>query len=117
GTKAPKLAREELIDVLHFFIEICILTAANSLDIFTPLSERYIDGERVDPLVVWMGTLPAVELFDSWHKPLNEMVFYLLSSGHTLKNKPWKQTLKPTDMNLFYKYLRSAFYSYLRTAH
>ena len=94
-TKQHKVHQiEELIDALHFIVELLIIT---------------------DKDWKWArGYLDDLEELDS---PINDeeaylQIFYKLGLvGNTLKNKPWKQTEIPTDENKFDKLLGEAFHS------
>lgn len=86
---------EELIDALHFFVELIILAgkdwtwAREQLDTATPVPIN-MDGK---PSAYW------------------QVSYYLGLVGNTLKNKPWKQTEMPTDEEKFYGNLGKAFKS------
>lgn len=83
---------EELIDGLHFFVELILLVgkdwqwAREQLDTATPI---LFDEDKSG---------------NYWH-----VMYYLGMVGNTLKNKPWKQTEMPTDEEKFYSNLGKAF--------
>ena len=76
---------EELIDALHFLVELCIVAGYNYTDFDIPETKEY----------------PKVISYD--------VIYSLGLACNCLKNKPWKQTQMLTDRNKFYLYLDEAF--------
>lgn len=85
---------EELIDALHFLVELIILTGKD-----WQWAREQLDSD--DPLVP--TDEPTTE-FHYW-----QVSYYLGMVGNTLKNKPWKQTEMPTDEEKFYDNLGRSF--------
>lgn len=87
---------EELIDGLHFFIELAILVG--------------LDEE-------WAQTTAKAELNEKYLS-VNEGYLMLYARlgliGNTLKNKPWKQSFVPTDYEKFHELFTNAFIEYIR---
>jgi len=86
---------EELIDALHFLVELVILTGKD----WEWARDQLDNAEVILPADATMG--------DAYWLP----VYWLGMVGNTLKNKPWKQTEMPTDENKFYTNLGRAFTS------
>ena len=76
---------EELIDALHFLVELCII--AGYKQEIVPLYVPHCDYETTSP----------------W-----EVTYNLGLMCNCLKNKPWKQTQMLTDRPKFYGFLRLA---------
>lgn len=85
---------EELIDSLHFIVELIILIGKD-----WKWAREQLD--TAEPLSIGMDK-PG----DYW-----TVMFYMGMVGNTLKNKPWKQTEMPTDEEKFYSNLGKAFKS------
>lgn len=94
---------EELIDGLHFLIELTILSGFEPKDI------------------VWQH-LNGMDLLDSWFSSVEKMPFekclkYLVMDlgmmCNCLKNKPWKQTNMLTDIEQFKNKLRLVWADYI----
>jgi len=86
---------EELIDALHFLVELVILTGKD----WKWAREQLDTAEVMLPQEATTG--------DAYWLP----VYWLGMVGNTLKNKPWKQTEMPTDEDKFYTNLGRAFTS------
>jgi len=98
---------EELIDVLHFLVEFAILI-----------------GCRVQDLqIASFGKTDALEslMYDSSKRQLtlnlnlDILQFILYKAIHELKNKPWKQSMRTTDLPTFHHYVRHLFAQMGRT--
>lgn len=86
---------EELIDGLHFFVELIIIAGKD-----WEWAREQLDTSH--PVPLQRNGRPAAY----W-----QTVYYLGLVGNTLKNKPWKQTEMMTDENKFYANLGMAFKS------
>lgn len=84
---------EELIDALHFFVELVILTGKD-WEWAREVLDNKDQGLEVNT--------------DSPSQAYWAVVYYLGMVGNTLKNKPWKQTEMPTDAEKFYVNLAKA---------
>lgn len=86
---------EELIDALHFIVELVIIVGKDAQwarDLLNDNNEKRILG-----------------LSDDISKDYWEVAYWLGMVGNTLKNKPWKQTEMQTDDKKFYRNLGYAF--------
>lgn len=85
---------EELIDALHFFVELIIICGKDANwareQLNRPVTDIEINNEY--PAQAYWAT-----------------TYYLCMVGNTLKNKPWKQTEMETDSDKFYDKLGRAF--------
>jgi dimeric dUTPase (all-alpha-NTP-PPase superfamily) len=74
----PEEAKDELSDVLHFVVELCILAGVNAeVSVPSPLLNQFE---------------PMVEYVDPY-----DIILHLGVAIHELRAKPWKQTPKPVD--------------------
>lgn len=85
---------EELIDALHFLVELVILTG----------KDWVWAREQLDTAVTIGSNMEQTPENAYW-----QVSYYLGMIGNTLKNKPWKQTEMPTDEEKFYGNLGRAF--------
>lgn len=85
---------EELIDALHFAVELAILSGKD-YDFFKPLSELKV---RTNPIIIQNLYYKCGVVMEK---------FGLLCN--TLKNKPWKQTQMKTDQYVYFRALKTAF--------
>jgi hypothetical protein len=92
--------KEELIDGLHFFVEMNILVGKKWDDF------KYYNY-RVNPK-------PSLQSIYYHTGELTEKYGLLMN---TLKNKPWKQTQIATDQAKFFKLLKEAFEFYVKFMH
>ena len=99
--------KEELIDGLHFLLELLILAGIHSAII-----ERYLEGQNFKDAY---NDIPKYGELNSWyiHKP----IYFLGMSGNCLKQKPWKQTHQLTDKDKLANNLFWAFETYLMCCH
>jgi len=87
---------EELIDALHFYMELCLIAGYNSSD-FKQLNEYgQITGIETSLEYIYFK-------IRHWN-----IVQYLTLAGNKLRNKKWKQTQVLTDRNIFFEYLEKA---------
>ena len=84
---------EELIDALHFLVELIIIVG----------KDWKWAREQLDSTL----TLQVENRGEA--APYWQVVYYLGLVGNTLKNKPWKQTEMPTDEEKFFKNLGLSF--------
>ena len=80
--------KEEIIDALHFLVELCIV-----LD-FPP---DIMNHSHESPGLIW-GTSHATY----------GCIYHLGLAGNCLKNKPWKQDFKTTDVEAFTRHIKLA---------
>jgi len=85
--------KEELIDALHFFVELNILSG-KYCDFFLE-EEKKVKGGKLSIQTIYYNYGVLAEKYG------------LLCN--TLKNKPWKQTQMRTDQTKFYTLLKKAF--------
>lgn len=91
---------EELIDALHFFLELCLIAGYN-FDNFKQISEY--------------GIVRNTELNMRAFKVRHwNIVQNLTLAGNKLRNKKWKQTQVLTDRKIFFHYLEQAFDELIR---
>lgn len=113
-TESREAFMEEMSDVLHFLTELTILTGLDPVDIIPIQPTGEID--TLDYLFIHY-VVDKVDLT----KPLNtELVTEFISNlGLTmnyLKNKPWKQSLKETDLDGFFNSLIWTWEVYIKLA-
>lgn len=85
---------EELIDALHFLVELIIISGKDwkwARDLLNDNSEKYQYGYVSGAGAYW------------------EVTYWLGMVGNTLKNKPWKKTQMQTDDKKFYRNLGFSF--------
>jgi hypothetical protein len=92
--------KEELIDALHFFVELSLLTGKD-YDYYDYKYNQKVDNVSLNNLYQKTGMLTEK--------------FGLLMN--TLKNKPWKQSQVLTDVNKFNKLLKESFEYYIKYLH
>ena len=92
--------REELIDALHFFVELNILVGK---DWDFVRYHKYKQREKINLQTLYYNTGILTEKYG------------LLMN--TLKSKPWKQTQVPTDQAKFYTLLQEAFMFFIKFLH
>lgn len=88
---------EELIDALHFFVELCIIAGIEREE-FKDISKY----GHVDMLEIGLTN----NSFSIRHW---EIVEALTLAGNKLRNKKWKKTHVLTDRKIFFDYLEEAF--------
>lgn len=117
-------AKEELIDALHFYIELCILNEFP----FTILThvpawvEKRI-GFR-DQLSLQTINNPLHDLFDRAELDLGnmfepyawQMIEFLGKTMNCLKNKPWKQSHMKTDVGRYTDLIITVFLCWIKCA-
>lgn len=97
---------EELADALHFLAELCILSGYDaddfeSLEYMFGVARRTLTGTKEEKR--------------NW--AVANFVFCLGRCMNLLKNKPWKQTLKETNMGSYHKDLKATMLSYVIFVH
>lgn len=106
---------EELADVLHFLVEFAIL-AGFDWDVVPVSPDRNID--RLEYMLE--ASKSDAFVFEDPHTNARFAILQSLQVADLLKNKPWKQTLKPApDPEIFANRVRGLFYWYgatVRTA-
>jgi len=108
GPKDEQL--EELADTFHFLVELLITSGV------TPsyLSRHLSSGE---PLTRMMseGILENWASLDPLERPILQLSFVVClgSAMNLLKNRPWKQTMRETDIPIYFARLRVATVEFL----
>jgi hypothetical protein len=98
-------ALEELIDALHFFVELCILTGISDMDLARGCALTAI-WEHASEENFSAGKLDSSILLD---------VFLALGAvGHTLRNRPWKQTAQDLRYDLYVTNMCNVFEAFVR---
>lgn len=87
--------QEELIDALHFLTELAILSGLEPQEITDKMSDDFCRLAEED----YVSILKVIHL--------------LSRSMNCLKNKPWKQTPKKTNVKLYKIELRSCFIGFI----
>lgn len=104
-----QLQGEELIDALHFSSELCILSGITVDDIFKGRNE---DGYFIEIIDNLMNLHMKHGVFEKQYISMYQGCQYLLGMTiNCLKNKPWKQTPKPTDEEKYLKNITAFFTS------
>lgn len=85
---------EELVDALHFIVELIIIVGKDA-----KWAREILDAEDLG--IELASEYPAQSYW--------AVTYYLGMVGNCLKNKPWKQTEMPTDGDKFYDNLGKAF--------
>lgn len=114
----PEHFLEEMIDSVHFFIEMNLLCG------ITPqkIREYYSIPENIDSFEYLEKVSNTVETFSAEEiKKIPEVFLIHITIGqcignamNRLKNKPWKQTHMVTDKEAFYNCLMPAWIGYFR---
>lgn len=98
GESALLHFHEELVDGLHFLIEMTILTGYD-LPEYTTLKDLIEEGSYRDCYTL--------------NDLVSDHVMYLGMMCNCLKNKPWKQTMMKTNKENFYKHLKLVWSNYV----
>lgn len=98
-----KEIKEEAIDVLHFLVELSILADYNF----------YLPG-RGDKLEGIFNSYRKISDISKDMDIIQEMIYNLGMTAHELKNKPWKQSFKETDVESFKYYLSAVWHKYFQ---
>lgn len=98
GVVSPSL-KEELIDALHFLTEACVYVGIKWEDVY----QGDVDFDIEDQI----GCVSTEDWFELYHSVVSNMA----AASYQLKSKPWKQTPKPTDFDMFRKELAKAHWS------
>lgn len=102
--KSNTTYQEEVSDVIHFFVEMLIIAGITPSDLapgpdqleslfMSVLLEFWKDSDRSDLEKCWLNTIVELSL-----------------ACNELKNRPWKQSFKPTDREAFKDRLVGAFH-------
>lgn len=103
-----ELHTDEISDVLHFLVELCIL--ANYRPDMIPTKDFGLDADILDQWFMSAKSrddeysIPELYGNDNYSAHViatGLMVESLAMACNTLKNKPWKQSLKRTDRSLW----------------
>lgn len=89
-----ELMQEELIDALHFYIDVILLVGKDKVR--WDMEQSNI--QMHEPIGLPFGLSDCC----------NEITYYLFVARNQLKNKPWKQSELPTDKEAFYEWVALA---------
>lgn len=95
---------EEMIDTLHFLVELAILSGVEATSYTDPSTDRWDD--RLDQLV-------RCQSFDSLRILEDRFLSLLGQAMHGLKNRPWKQAHRDTDVARYQATIRAALATFL----
>jgi dimeric dUTPase (all-alpha-NTP-PPase superfamily) len=99
--------KEELIDGLHFLTELSILAGLNSNTVVYPEPLKGLMVEdRLEALCNLGVYMKELYIWDRY-TIVNEIVRNLAMTCNELKNRPWKQTFKDTNVKVFHNNLKS----------
>lgn len=104
--------QEELIDGLHFFVELSILAGLDYNTILPPDTPKYREDHLLDLVE---GSYEVMEQagrsdLEFW---VTQFIEQLSMMCNCLKNKPWKQSMMKTDREAFYGRLTRAWVYYI----
>ena len=97
--------QEELVDALHFFVELCIASGYN-YDFFEPLELMFGRVKRFHSDIDEGFLAQSVTKF----------IYALGNAMNRLKNKPWKQTPVPVDIPAYEGWLTLAMFHFIQIA-
>jgi hypothetical protein len=106
---------EELMDALHFLVEVLINIGITPHDITWPAGQDLLKhcfttfADPVPPLNLTVYNHQQVAIGLYW-----DVIYQLTLAANCLKLKPWKSTPQLTDEKRFKNYMRSAFYKFIR---
>lgn len=104
--------KEELIDGLHFLVELSILVGREHTTVVDKLA---IPGNS-DMDILQLIYHKALISFDTEQLSQAELIRYIIREVammcNELKNKPWKQTHRPTNTEFFYARLENLWTGY-----
>ena len=89
-----ELYHEEVIDALHFYLNVLLLTGKDNTAFDLDVSNLSMESPMLMPIY-------TDQLF--W-----EITYHLFLARNELKSKPWKQTELPTDKTKFHQLLHKA---------
>ena len=103
--------KEELVDGLHFLVELTILSGMSTDDI-VPEENRLMYGDKLVTLVFfdYDKVNSRVERI-GYHA---ELIRLLGMACNCLKNKPWKQTMMVTDKARYKSYIKEFWNVYIK---
>lgn len=104
--------QEELIDVLHFLVELTILSGMKFKDIL-----HNIDADDHLENLCFFSRVSYRGIRDHKSEVMvrsYQVICSLSMACNVLKNKPWKQTPKDTDVNLYHRRIRGVWYDFFR---
>lgn len=108
--------KEELIDGLHFLVELSILAGIEPKDV---LPVEMVVEDYLNDMLEKLWEEHYVLLFQDDNEDevisqiISDLVMYLGMMCNCLKNKPWKQTNMITDVEQFKSYLRKVWGVYI----
>jgi hypothetical protein len=102
--------KEELMDGLHFLIELSILVG-KGFDSITDFEPGQTEMDYLE-LLYQDGKELALSEGLAEDTIVVKIITNIGMMCNCLKNKPWKQTMKPTDTELFYKRLEDLWLTY-----
>lgn len=99
---------EEIIDALHFHTENCIQCGITADDILGGLTLEQLEEELTKDLLLDADNPQVMQ-----ERLFLRTIVSLGLSGNCLKNKPWKQDHKMTDVLKFKNLMKDAYYGLL----
>jgi hypothetical protein len=95
--------REEISDVLHFYVELCLIAGITPSQIEPMGPDRLIRVFQMvrNELPENTSLLAGIDLHASWLY----VIVSLSQAMNGLKNRPWKQTLQPTNRTAFREHM------------
>lgn len=93
--------KEEIVDCLHFLTEMTIAVGVEPHELMNT-QEYHLDNLHT---LADKGQRLAMT-HESIYETISQFISSLAMTINTLKNKAWKQTMKETDQELFYKRLK-----------
>jgi dimeric dUTPase (all-alpha-NTP-PPase superfamily) len=115
--EAEEHIQEEIVDALHFLVEMGILANITTDDLMPEWAEDY--NAKADTLEeIYKANYAEILSLEKCFKwgIVYRFIIDLSMVCHTLKNKPWKQTHMLTDKAEFKKRYVKAFYSFINLA-
>ena len=95
---------EELADVLHFFIELCIIVGITPEQL---VGVETTDADIIDLLDLWWMKCHVAHVHDM-HILVYHFIKHFGIAMECLKNKPWKQTMIEVDHTKFLTNIQEA---------
>jgi len=94
----------EMADVLHFLVELCIVSGITPLSLVNPsdmLGRLFSSTPRRGSAIAGAGYF------------LSQMVWEMTDALHELKNKPWKQVGRSSNVKGFADHIRAVFSNFI----
>ncbi|UGO51457.1 hypothetical protein QJV44_gp43 [Serratia phage vB_SmaS_Tlacuache] len=101
--------KEELIDVLHFYVELMIFSGLDYENLHLFLRST-LPGDNDLIEILWPNGSGVART--EYHR-VGQVMAGLGAATHCLKNKPWKQSRTPTNVVNYYQALVNSFREFL----